>query len=101
MGRAAATSAPELLARTLAETPELINRAAEHGFGVDHRHRGTPLHAAAWNDDVPMAETLIALGADPAIEDLEHQATALEFAEYGGKYAAATYLRTVTPVDAD
>lgn len=48
-----------------------------------------------------MAETLIALGADPTIEDLEHQATALEFAEYGGKDAAATYLRTVTPVDAD
>ncbi|WP_280427334.1 ankyrin repeat domain-containing protein [Nocardia brasiliensis] len=105
--RAAATAAPELLARALADTPDLINRAAEHGhraavrllvdlgFDVNHRRRSTPLHEAAWNDDVPMAETLVALGADPTIEDLDHEATPLEFAEYGQKESAATYLRTL------
>ncbi|MFI6211862.1 ankyrin repeat domain-containing protein [Nocardia brasiliensis] len=105
--RAAATAAPELLAQALADTPDLINRAAEHGhraavrllvdlgFDVNHRRRSTPLHEAAWNDDVPMAETLVALGADPTIEDLDHEATPLEFAEYGQKEAAATYLRTL------
>ncbi|WP_431040809.1 ankyrin repeat domain-containing protein [Streptomyces sp. P1-3] len=69
--------APDLLARARTESPELINRAAEQrkpaavrllaglGFDVNHLHQSTPLHEAAWNDDVETARTLIELGADP------------------------------------
>ncbi|TMR17711.1 ankyrin repeat domain-containing protein [Nonomuraea turkmeniaca] len=98
---------PEPLTRALAQSPELINRAAELrkpaavrllaglGFGVNHRRRSTPLHAAAWNDDVETARTLIELGADPTIKDTEHDSTPLGWAEYGGKHRVAAYLRGV------
>jgi ankyrin repeat protein len=56
-------------------------------------HRSTPLHAAAWNDDVETARTLIELGADPTIKDTDHDATPLGWAEYGGKHRVAAYLR--------
>ncbi|MGH3314348.1 MAG: ankyrin repeat domain-containing protein [Streptomyces sp.] len=102
---AVAAVGPEVLTRVLAGTPELINRAAEHrntaavrmlagfGFDVNHRERATPLHEAAWNDDVDMARTLIELGADPALKDTEHDSTPLGWAEFGGKRAVAAYLR--------
>lgn len=102
---AVAAFGPELPARALARSPELINRAAEQrkaaavrllaglGFDVNHRRRTTPLHDAAWNDDVETAQTLIELGADPTIKDTEHDSTPLGWAEYGGKHRVATYLR--------
>lgn len=102
---AVAASGPEVAARALARSPELINTAAGRrnaaavrllaglGFDVNHRRLGTPLHDAAWNDDVETAETLIGLGADPTIRDTEHDATALGWAEYGGKHRVAAYLR--------
>ncbi|MER6943062.1 ankyrin repeat domain-containing protein [Nonomuraea sp. NPDC000554] len=100
---------PELLTRALARFPELISSAAEQrkpaavrllaglGFGVNHLHRSTPLHAAAWNDDVETARTLIELGADPTITDTEHDATPLGWAEHGGKHRVAAYLRSLGP----
>ncbi|SEG63818.1 Ankyrin repeat-containing protein [Nonomuraea solani] len=107
-GDAAAVAAfgRERAAQALADAPELINRAAEQrkpaavrllaalGFDVDHLHHSTPLHAAAWNDDVETARTLIELGADPAIKDTRHGATPLGWAEYGGKRHTAAYLRS-------
>jgi ankyrin repeat protein len=98
---------PELLTRALARSPELINTAAEQrkpaavrllaglGFDVNHLRRATPLHGAAWNDDVETARTLIELGADPAIRDLHHDSTPLGWAEYGGKHHVAAYLRSL------
>lgn len=98
------TAAPELVARVRAQSPDLINRAAEHGntavvrlladlgFDVNHRARTTPLHTAAWRDDLAMAQTLIALGADPSIADEEHQSTPVEWAEYSENQEMATYL---------
>ncbi|WP_128378509.1 ankyrin repeat domain-containing protein [Streptomyces cavernae] len=106
---AVAALGPEALARALAGHPELINRAAEHrnpaavrllaglGFDVNHRGRATPLHEAAWNDDVETARVLIELGADLTIEDTEHHATPLGWAEYGGKRQVESYLRPLTP----
>jgi Ankyrin repeats (3 copies) len=97
---------PELLARARAH-PELINRAAGQrkpaavrllaglGFDVNHRHGCTPLHEAAWNDDVETARTLIELGADPTIKDTQHDATPLGWAEYGDKRHVAAYLRSL------
>jgi ankyrin repeat protein len=98
---------PEPLARALARFPGLILNAAEQrkpaavrllaglGFDVNHLRRSTPLHAAAWNDDVETAETLIELGADPAIKDIAYDATPLGWAEHGGKPRAAAYLRSL------
>ncbi|MFI6496086.1 ankyrin repeat domain-containing protein [Nonomuraea typhae] len=106
---AVAALGPETLARALTETPDLINRAAEHrrpdvirllaglGFDVDHRDRCTPLHAAAWNDDVDTVATLLALGADPSVTDADHDSTPLGWAEYGDKQQVAAYLRTSYP----
>lgn len=102
-----AAGGPELVARVRAEQPDLINRAAGHrhvaavrllaglGFDVNHRRRTTPLHEAAWNDDVEMARTLVELGADPSIADTEHRSTPLGWAEYGNKREVAAYLRTL------
>ncbi|MCZ4507407.1 ankyrin repeat domain-containing protein [Streptomyces sp. ActVer] len=96
---------PELRARALDRSPELINSAAEQrkpaavrllaglGFDVNHLRRSTPLHEAAWNDDVATARTLIELGADPTIKDTEHDSTPLGWAEHGGKHRVAAYLR--------
>ncbi|MCP3821611.1 ankyrin repeat domain-containing protein [Streptomyces sp. A3M-1-3] len=96
---------PELLARARARSPEMINSAAEQrkpaavrllaglGFDVNHLRRSTPLHEAAWNDDVETARTLIELGADPTIKNTEHDSTPLGWAEHGGKHRVAAYLR--------
>lgn len=51
----------------------------------------TPLHEAAWNGDLDTVQTLLALGADPTLKDLEHNATPLEWAqtsiEFTGNHA--------------
>ncbi|MFE0149239.1 ankyrin repeat domain-containing protein [Nonomuraea sp. NPDC059007] len=106
---AVAALGPEVLARALAETPGLMNRAAEHGrpdvvrllaglgFDVGHRERSTPLHLAAWNDDVDTVTALLELGADPSAEDDDHDSTPLGWAEYGGKRRVAAYLRMTYP----
>ncbi|WP_188187236.1 ankyrin repeat domain-containing protein [Nonomuraea sp. SYSU D8015] len=104
---AVAAFGPEAPARALARSPELINIAAGQrkpaavrllaglGFDVNHLRRATPLHDAAWNDDVDTARTLIELGADPTIKDTEHDSTPLGWAEYGGKHRVAAYLRSL------
>ncbi|WP_063813576.1 ankyrin repeat domain-containing protein [Herbidospora daliensis] len=96
---------PEVLARALAGFPGLINRAAglgkteavrllaRLGFDVDHRASSTPLHEAAWNDDVATVRALLELGADPGILDTRFEATPLGWAEHGGKLRAAAVLR--------
>lgn len=107
--RTVAAARPDLVASALERTPDLVNRAAEHGnaaaarllvdlgFDVNHLDRTTPLHHAAWNGDVEMVRTLISLGADPSIEDTEHCSTPLDWAEYGGKELTAAYLRRLPP----
>ncbi|MGC5016306.1 ankyrin repeat domain-containing protein [Streptosporangium sp. DT93] len=96
---------PEPLARALVRSPGLIGEAAGGrrpaavrllaglGFDVNHLRRSTPLHTAAWNDDVETARTLVELGADPSIRDTEHDATPLGWAEHGGRHRVAAYLR--------
>nr|WP_236667839.1 ankyrin repeat domain-containing protein [Nonomuraea sp. K271] len=105
-GDAVAACGREALTQALARTPDLINRAAEQrkpaavrlladlGFDVNHLRRATPLHAAAWNDDVETATVLVELGADLTIRDTEHDATPLGWAEHGGKQHVAAYLRS-------
>ncbi|MFI6292608.1 ankyrin repeat domain-containing protein [Nonomuraea sp. NPDC050790] len=106
---AVAAFGPDVLARALAESPGLVHRAAEHGrpdvvrllaglgFDVGHLDRCTPLHLAAWNDDLDTVQALLALGADPSVRDAEHDSTPLGWAEYGGKRRVAEYLRMTYP----
>jgi Ankyrin repeat len=110
---AVATYPPAVVAELRAGHPGLLGNAAGHrnraavrllaglGWDVDHRARTTALHDAAWNDDVDMLRTLVELGADPTIADAEHDATPLGFAEYGGKSAAAAYLRSLSEPGGD
>ncbi|WP_062355373.1 ankyrin repeat domain-containing protein [Herbidospora yilanensis] len=95
----------EVLARAPARFPGLVHRAAGLGkteavrllaglgFDLDHGERSTPLHEAAWNDDVETVRALIELGADPAITDPRFGATPLGWAEHGGRHRVAAVLR--------
>lgn len=107
---AAAGFGAETAARALAESPGLVNQAAEHGrvaavrvlaglgFDVNHLDGGTtPLHSAAWNDDVDTVAALLSLGADPGVADGTHGSTPLGWAEYGGRRRVVAYLRTTYP----
>nr|WP_062342836.1 ankyrin repeat domain-containing protein [Herbidospora sakaeratensis] len=102
---AVADLGPEVAARARAGLPGLVIRAAGLGkteavallaglgFDVDHRERSTPLHEAAWNDDVATVRALLDLGADPAITDTRFHATPLGWAEHGGRDRVAAVLR--------
>lgn len=95
---------PSLREQAMTRHPGLIVRAAglgrgptvrllvELGFDVNSRHRTTALHEAAWRDDAPMVELLLELGADPTITDIDHQATPLGWAQYGGRTKVAALL---------
>jgi ankyrin repeat protein len=47
--------------------------------------RVTPLHMSVWSDDIDVAKTLLAAGADPSIRDNKHEGTAVDWAEHFGK----------------
>jgi ankyrin repeat protein len=59
----------------------LLGRGGNVNARSDAGSRHTALHSAAWNGDVEMVRLLLAAGADPAIRDHEHDATALGWAE--------------------
>ncbi len=84
----------------------LVEWLLAHGAGVNARtaaqSRHTPLHSAAWNGDLHMAQILIAAGADPSLLDEEHQGTPLQWAEVSAGVTnnprceeVAEFLRTV------
>jgi len=67
----------------------LVEWLLAHGANVNARSetqsRHTPLHSAAWNGDLRMAELLIAAGANPSLLDQEHQGTPLQWAEVSAR----------------
>jgi ankyrin repeat protein len=78
-----------------------------HGGNVnahtESQSRHTPLHSAAWNGDLRMAQLLIAAGANPMLLDEEHKGTPLQWAEVSVRVTnnakcleVAEYLRTVS-----
>lgn len=99
--------AAEILAHDRVRHPALIHRAPDAaaidriawaGFDLNIKlHGHTALHQAAWDGDLAKITALLAVGADPAILDDEHQATPLGWAEYAYQTGAAELLRAVTP----
>ncbi len=75
----------------LVRQPELINQR----YGQEQR---TPLHAAAWRDDLAFVRFLLERGADPTLEDAEHHGTALGWAQHGGRSAVIPLLEAHDPV---
>jgi ankyrin repeat protein len=80
----------------------LLVHGAEVNARTEAQSRHTPLHSAAWNGDLRMAQLLIAKGANPSLLDEEHQGTPLQWAEVSAGVTnnprcgeVAEYLRTV------
>lgn len=59
----------------------LLDRGGSPNARATDRSRQTLLHVAAWRGDLPMAELLVARGADVTALDEEHKATPREWAE--------------------
>ena len=68
----------------------------ELGFDVNGKRGAAPLHLAAYNGDRPMVDLLLALGADPALHDGEHDATPAAWARHAHHDELADYLEEVT-----
>jgi ankyrin repeat protein len=65
------------------------------GYDLNRTDRPTPLHTAAFHDNLPMARTLIELGADPNVHDPHFDSTPAGWAEYGEHPPLAAYLRSL------
>jgi ankyrin repeat protein len=80
-------------------TADVINALLDHGASVGVRVDGrTPLHVAAWDDNVDAIQALVAHGAPLDARDDEHGGTPLGFAEHNGNHAAAAMLRELGAV---
>jgi hypothetical protein len=97
-------SDPDLVPRALAAEPALVARAVEAGradsvrllvdlgWDVNHLGRVTAVHQAVWSGDLEMVKLLLALGADPTIEDSAHHSTPLGWARHGHHSEIEAYL---------
>ncbi|MEV6609159.1 ankyrin repeat domain-containing protein [Kutzneria sp. NPDC051319] len=80
---------------------DAVRRLVSLGFDVNALGRGdtpieqpwqTALHQAAGDGNLPMAELLLSLGADPSIRDARFDATPLDWAHHQGHPTLATLL---------
>jgi ankyrin repeat protein len=100
---------PELAAQAAARDPARIIRAVEHrradavrlmvdvGFDINHIERTGVLHMAAFNGDRALVDTLLELGADPALKDENFDAYPSGWAQHNEHPELAAYLRTLEP----
>jgi ankyrin repeat protein len=86
-----------------AGNPAAVTLVVEMGFDIDALGRAdtpveqpwqTALHTAVGNGDLATAQLLLALGADPEVQDGRFDATPLGWAEYGDHQALIELLRT-------
>jgi ankyrin repeat protein len=99
---------PELAARAVQRNPYLPIRAAELGrtdalrplkdlgFDLDILGMTTPLHQAAFHGHLDTVKKLIALGADPTIEDPGYHSTPKGWAEHNHQQEVVDYLTALT-----
>ena len=73
----------------------MIRLLAELGFDVNAGRRITPLHQAAYDGDVGVVQTLLDLGADPALRDPGFNATPLGWAEHARRDDVISLLRAL------
>ena len=73
-----------------------VRLLVEAGFPVDGTRPVTPLHRAAYDDDLELVEALVGLGADPTRKDPEFGSTPLGWAEHAGADDVAVYLRRLS-----
>jgi hypothetical protein len=74
--------------------PGAVRLLVETGFPLDGDGGATPLHLAAYSGDLEMVRLLVDLGADPAREDPEFEATPLGWAQHAHAEAVVGYLRS-------
>jgi hypothetical protein len=101
---------PQVVARTMAEHPELVSQAASRqrwdavlllldlGFGVDAPTPSSvpsPLHYAAGAGELDVVRRLVELGADLDRRDPAFQATPLGWAEFLHQGEVAAYLSSL------
>ena len=64
---------------------DIVSWLLESGANAGARHsigsKGTALHSAAWNGDVPMVQCLLQHGASTSLVDEEHKTTPLAWAQ--------------------
>ncbi|HEY1627935.1 MAG TPA: ankyrin repeat domain-containing protein [Streptosporangiaceae bacterium] len=111
-------AAPGVLAAVRRARPGLLTWAAKQGhqnspglllqagFDVNSYGRSdgpfdepwhTALHVAAGAGDLPLAERLLAAGADPSLRDKHYRSTPLGWARYFGQQPLIDLLEPVTP----
>jgi ankyrin repeat protein len=98
---------PSLVLRAAVDGgPDAVRLAVDLGFDVNAKGRQdapieqeweTALHHAAWEGNRPLAELLLALGADPTVEDHRFDGTPLGWARHGGRTAVIDLLEPLTP----
>jgi hypothetical protein len=101
--RAAREQRPSLVVQAAATGRlEAVRRAVAHSFDVNALGRAdapcempwqTALHTAVERNDKEMVRLLLQLGADPTIEDVRFQSTALGWAEHFGHEDLAALLQ--------
>ncbi len=79
--------------RLLLDAGEDPNRYNPEG----HHAHATPLHQSVWSESLDVVRLLVERGARLDIKDTIFEGTPLDWANYGGKFAIAEYLRTAAP----
>lgn len=75
------------------EAARALMRAGADPNVRENDNGATPLHHAAWTDDLPLADALLEGGADPSLRDRSYDGTPLGWALHNGSTEVAERLR--------
>ena len=93
----ARTHRPDLVrvAAKLGKSVAVLRHLVTAGWDVNAKNATTALHEAAGHGDLQLVEALVALGADPSVNDDGFDATPAGWADHFGHIAIRDYLNTV------